>query len=236
VAYIAHELRTPLATQRALLELALADPDADAKLWKEIGRDVLDACKEQERLLASCLALSRSQSGAVTRSETVDLAAAAAIRLGALDLRDFTVTESLEPALTTGDPDLIERLLDNLLTNAVRHNRAGGSIDIVTRSIEPQALLTVENTGPPIPAGEITRLFEPFRQLPSQDARSPGGLGLGLAVAKAVADAHGAVIRAHARTSGGLRIDVTFPPAREQPAVYIRGHEGLLIGLAEQTG
>jgi signal transduction histidine kinase len=218
LAFIAHELRTPLATQRALLELALADPEADAELWQEIGSDVLDACKEQERLLESCLALSRSQS-AVTRSETVDLATAVATRLGALDLRSVTVTKSLEQALTTGDPDLIERLLDNLLTNAVRHNRVGGSIEVTTRSIEPQTLLTVENTGPPIPAGEITRLFEPFQQLTSQNTSSPRGLGLGLAVAKAVATAHGAVISAHARPSGGLRIDVVFPPAHDQPGV-----------------
>jgi signal transduction histidine kinase len=208
-AYIAHELRTPLATQRALLELALADPDADAELWQEIGRDVLDACKKQERLLESCLALSRSQS-AVLSIETVDLAAAVAIRLGLLDLRAFAVTESLQRAPTAGDPDLIERLLDNLLTNAARHNHVGGSIEVTTRSIGSRVCLTIENTGPPVPAGELTRLFEPFRQLSSQNAGSPGGLGLGLAVAKAVADTHGAVIRACARPAGGLRIDVVF--------------------------
>lgn len=60
-AYIAHELRTPLATQRALLELALADPDADTEAWREIGTDVLDACSQQEQLLDACLALSRSR-------------------------------------------------------------------------------------------------------------------------------------------------------------------------------
>jgi signal transduction histidine kinase len=212
-AYIAHELRTPLATQRALLELALADPDADAALWREIGSDVLDACNKQERLLDSCLALSRSQA-TVSRSETIDLAAAVASRLGVLDLRSCTVTENLEEALTAGNPDLIERLLDNLLTNAVGHNRVGGSIEVTTRTIEPQALLTVENTGRPVPADQITRLFEPFQQLSSRSACSPGGLGLGLAVARAVADAHGAVIRARARPSGGLRIDVVFPPVR----------------------
>jgi signal transduction histidine kinase len=122
--YVAHELRTPLATQRALLELALADPDTDAELWQEIGSDVLDACKQQERLLESCLALSRSQ-GAVTLSETVDLAAAVATRLRALDLRSFTVTENLAQAPTIGDPELIERLLDrrtrsNTIASAAR--------------------------------------------------------------------------------------------------------------------
>jgi signal transduction histidine kinase len=148
-AYIAHELRTPLATQRALLELALADPSASTQLWQEIGSEVLDACKEQERLLESCLVLSRSQ-GALTRSETVNLAAVAGTRLAALDLQGVTVTvsERLEPALTTGDSDLIERLLDNLLTNAVRHNSVDGWIAVTTRSIEQRALLTVRPKHP----------------------------------------------------------------------------------------
>ena len=63
-AYVAHELRTPLATQRALLELALADRDADVASWREIGEDVLGACRQQERLLEACLTLARSQGGA----------------------------------------------------------------------------------------------------------------------------------------------------------------------------
>ena len=74
VAYVAHELRTPLATQRALLELALADPEADAASWCEIAGEVLEACMQQERLLDACLSLARSGSG-LSRRETVDLGA-----------------------------------------------------------------------------------------------------------------------------------------------------------------
>jgi signal transduction histidine kinase len=66
-AYVAHELRTPLATQQALLELALNDPHADAETWREIGTDVLDACRQQEQLLDACLALSRSGTGPSVR-------------------------------------------------------------------------------------------------------------------------------------------------------------------------
>src|SRR5258708_38343165 len=72
-ACVAHELRTPLATQRALLELALADPNGDMASWREIGEDVLGACKQQERLLQACLALARSQYRP-HRCEPVDLA------------------------------------------------------------------------------------------------------------------------------------------------------------------
>ena len=211
-AYIAHELRTPLATQRVLLELALADPDADVTGWQEIGEDVLGACKQQERLLEACLALARSQTG-LTRCETLDLGSVVADLLRAGDPGDLTMRSKLESAPTTGDPALIERLVDNLLENAVRHNRPDGWIEVTTRQSETNAWLTVENTGPPIPVGWLMRLFEPFQQITDHGPHPAGGLGLGLAVTKAVADAHDAHITAHARPGGGLRVEVAFPPA-----------------------
>lgn len=211
-AYIAHELRTPLATQRALLELALADPDADLADWQEIGADVLDACKQQERLLEACLALARSQAG-LTRCETLDVGSLVANLLRAGDPGGLTVRSKLEPAPTSGDPALIERLIDNLLGNAVRHNRPGGWVEVTTRQSGTSAWVTVENTGPSIPASALPRLFEPFQQIADQETHGAGGLGLGLAVAKAIADAHGALVTAHAREGGGLRVEVAFPSA-----------------------
>ena len=90
-AYIAHELRNPLATQRALLELVLADPDADVAAWREVGHDVLAACKQQERVLAACIALSRSDAGLPHR-ELVDLEAMIAEVLRSTDLQGHTAT------------------------------------------------------------------------------------------------------------------------------------------------
>jgi signal transduction histidine kinase len=180
-AYIAHELRTPLATQRALLELALADPHADATSWQEIGADVLDACKQQERLLEACLALARSQTG-LTRCERLDLGSIVADLLGARDPGALRVRSKLESAPTTGDPALIERLVDTLLGNAVRHNMPGGWVEVTTRRSGTQARVTVENTGPSVPACALTQLFEPFRQMGGEGRRVAGGLGPGLAV------------------------------------------------------
>ncbi len=217
-AYIAHELRNPLATQRALLELALADRDADTATWREIASEVLDACKQEERLLEACLALSRSQAG-LGQCELVDLASLTAKLLRTTDLNGFTARVRLEPALTTGVPSLIERLLDNLLTNAVRHNQAGGWIALASGSSRSQALFTIENPGRLVPVDELARLFEPFQQLSPPNTRSANGFGLGLAVVKAVADAHDARISAHARSSGGLRVELVFP-IPSQP----RGH------------
>jgi signal transduction histidine kinase len=210
--YIAHELRTPLATQRALLELALADPDADTAAWRDVGEDVLGACRQQERLLDACLALSRSRGG-LSRCETVDLGSVVAGLVRTRDLRGLSARSSLERALTIGDPDLIERLVDNLLGNAVGHNRVGGWIEVTTRRSGTKALFTVENTGPPIPARELTRPFEPFQQLAAWNTRAAGGLGLGLAVVTAVVDAHDALVTARARPGGGLRVEVAFAAA-----------------------
>ena len=209
-AYIAHELRNALATQRALLELALTDPDADIAAWREVGHDVLAACKQQERVLTACITLSRSEAE-LGPCEIVDLAAIIADLLQSTDLQGHTATVSLEPAPTTGDPVLIERLLDNLLANAVRHNDSSGWIAITAGTKARRAVISIENTGTPIPADELARLFEPFEQI-----HPPGphaGLGLGLAVVKAIADAHGAHITAHARPGGGLRLEVGFPLA-----------------------
>lgn len=206
-AYVAHELRTPLATQRALLELALADENADVSSWREIGEDVLGACEQQERLLESCLTLARTQ-GRQQRCEPVDLAAVTAEALQALDPSGIERTVVLDPAWTAGDRDLLERLAANLASNAIRHNVACGRIEVATRIRSGRAHLIVANTGPLVPAAELERLFEPFQRT---DSNRSDGLGLGLAIVRAIADAHGASVIAEARIRGGLRIDVAFP-------------------------
>jgi signal transduction histidine kinase len=204
-AFVAHELRTPLATQRALLELALGDPKIDVVTWREIGEEVLGACNQQERLIDACLTLARSHSRA-QRCEPVDLAAIAADTLRAHDRRSLTTVVALEPARTTGDPDLVERLVVNLVSNAIRHNLPEGRIAVATRTASGRAVLSVANTGPPIPPTEIPRLFQPFQRLGSAD-----GLGLGLAIVQAIADTHDATVTARARTGGGLGVKVRFP-------------------------
>jgi signal transduction histidine kinase len=208
-AYVAHELRTPLATQRALLELALDDPRTDATAWREIGEDVLRACNQQERLLEACLTLARSK-GRRRRREPVDLAAVAAGALRDHDPNGLERVVALEPAWTAGDPELIERLAANLVSNATRHNLLGGWIEVATRTESGRAHLTVANTGPRVPAGELRRLFEPFQRLAPQQGTAEG-IGLGLPIVQAVAAAHRAVMTARARAGGGLGIDVAFP-------------------------
>lgn len=212
-ACVAHELRTPLATQQALLELALADPNADVAMWREIGEDVLGACKQQERLLEACLTLARSQ-GRTQLCEPVDLAAVADEALRTDDLSGLESVVVLEPTWTTGDPDLLGRLAANLVSNAIRHNIVGGRIEVATRAESGRAVLSVANTGPLIPAGELQRLFQPFQRLDSNSRSAGDGVGLGLAIVEAIADLHDATLTAQALTGGGLEIDVAFPRCR----------------------
>jgi signal transduction histidine kinase len=211
-ACVAHELRTPIALQRALVEVTLADPDADAAALRQMGERVVASCARQQRLIDALLGLVRSGRGPARR-EPVDIAAIAAEALRAHDLSELGSVVVLERAWTTGDPDLLERLAANLVSNAIRHNIVDGRIGVATRAGSGRAVLSVANTGPPIPAGELQRLFQPFQRLAPHPPGTGEGVGLGLAIVQVIADGHDAVVTAQARPGGGLRIDVGFPAA-----------------------
>lgn len=209
-AYVAHELRTPLTTQRALLELALGDLNTTADCWREIGEEVLEACHQQEHLLDACLALARGRC-AEGRRDALDLGPLVGELVQSHSDARVELRATLKPAPVAGDAGMIERLVDNLLGNARRHNIQPGWIEITTGKAGATSLLTVENSGPLIPESEVARLFEPFQRYATSQPRMTEGLGLGLVVTKAVADAHDAVISARARANGGLRVEVAFP-------------------------
>jgi signal transduction histidine kinase len=218
-AYIAHELRTPLALQRALLELTLADPLADNGSWREVAEEVLAACLQQERLLEACLTLARSRCGLMCRERT-DLAAIVAEALRAHDLSELESVVAIESAIVAGEPVLVERLAVNLVSNAVRHNLPGGRIEVATRTEAGRAVLVLANSGRCIPATEVGLLFRPFHRLGSHARPPSGGIGLGLPIVQAIAEAHGAHLMAEALSGGGLRVEVRFAEVAErvQPA------------------
>jgi signal transduction histidine kinase len=205
-----------LATQRALLELTLTDPLADIARWRDVARDVLDACLQQERLLEACLALARSRCEA-PRRRPVDLGAIANEALRTHDPCGIQRVLALEPAWTTGDPSLLARLAANLVSNAVRHNIVGGRVEVATRTVSGRAVLAIANTGPLIPVGELERIFQPFHRLNSTARYFSDGVGLGLAIVQAIAEAHHAIVTARPRAGGGLEIDVSFAASPEQP-------------------
>jgi signal transduction histidine kinase len=209
-AYVAHELRAPLALQRTLVEVALTDPDADAASLRKMGERVIASCTRQQQLIDALLDLVRSGHG-VRRREAVDLAAITAGAMRNHDLAGLGRAVALEPAWTTGDPDLLARLVGNLISNAVRYNLVDGWVEVATRVEPGRAVLSVANTGQAVPAGELERIFQPFQRLGPFRTDAATGAGLGLAVVRSIADAHGAMVDPQARPSGGLRIDIRFP-------------------------
>jgi signal transduction histidine kinase len=215
VANASHELRTPLAGLRTLLEVTLADPGADAGTLRSACQEALALGGHQERLVQALLTLATSERG-ITRRDTLDLAQAAA---GVLASRrdqaaetGVDLAEHLMPAVTAGDPGLIESLIANLIDNAIRHNHPGGHVQVTTQTSGPQATLTVINSGPVIPGDQIQRLFQPFQRL-APDRNGPrDGYGIGLAIVNAVTQAHHATLTTSARPEGGLSITVRFAP------------------------
>jgi len=208
-----HELRTPLTRERTLLQVTLADPGSTASRWQAVSRELLASNAEQEHLIEAMLTLASSEAGSGER-EPLDLAVVTAQALAvprpAIAELGLEVQADLEPALVAGDPLLVQQLVANLVDNAVRHNRAGGNVQVSTGTSPDGAILAVANSGPVIPAGEVGRLFQPFQRFGPRPARRDGGHGLGLSIVGAIAKAHGATVTARTRADGGLSVEVTF--------------------------
>lgn len=214
LAYAAHELRGEITLQLALAEVALADPNPDPAALRTLGEQVAAACGRQERLLEALLTLARSEHGRLRR-EPVDLATTAAQVLQTHAHPGLTSSTTLEPARTAGDPLLIERLVANLIDNAIHHNIPDGRLDVVTHTAAGRASVAIANTGPVIPTGELPRLFQPFQRLSPHPRPCADGIGLGLAIVQAIADAHHATITARPQIGGGLRIKIGFLAERQ---------------------
>jgi signal transduction histidine kinase len=216
VANASHELRSPLARQRALIQVALADPDASFTSLQTAHERVLASEQQLEQMIDGLLTLTRGQAR-VERREHLDLAdltsealigrESDAAGLG-LEVRATLVTAPAE-----GDPRLVERLIANLIDNAVRHNIPGGHVAITTGTRDRHAFVSIANTGPTVPPDEIQSLFQPFERLGGARTRHDTGHGLGLSIVQAIANAHRAELTARARNGGGLIFEVSFPPA-----------------------
>jgi signal transduction histidine kinase len=215
VANASHELRTPLARSRAIAEVALGDPDATTGSLRRSHRRVLAAGEQQERLIEALLTLARSERGLAQR-DPFDLArvveSVVAARRPEADLRGLDLHATLEPAMTTGDPGLAERLVANLVDNALSHNHEEGALEVATSMQDGGAVLSVVNTGPRIPPDQIERLLQPFQRLAVDRTDHGEGIGLGLSIVNAIVTAHGASLTVTALALGGLRIEVGFPP------------------------
>ncbi|GAA2414896.1 HAMP domain-containing sensor histidine kinase [Actinomadura vinacea] len=219
VANASHELRTPLAINRTLVDVALRRPDATDDV-RRLGESLLVVNGRHERLIDGLLTLAGGEN-AVTDPSPLDLADVAGHVLdqaaGEAAGRGLTVERRTGPAPAAGDPVLVERLVQNLVENAIRHNHDAGELRVTTGRRDGWAELVVSNSGPVVPGYEVETIFEPFRRLRQDRVRSDRGSGLGLSIVRAVATAHHGTVAAEPRAGGGLVVTVRLP-ARDRTA------------------
>lgn len=231
VANASHELRTPLAVIQTELDVTLSDPDAAADELRRMGEVVRDATNRAQRLVDALLALARLQgregqglelSEMVTLNELIPNAVAAAQAEAAV--RGITISAEGEPVWTTGDPRLLERVIGNLVENAVRYNVPGGWVRIETENVGvgPSRLsrVVVLNSGVSVRPDEVEGLFDAFRR-GGRARTGQRGAGLGLSIVRAIVDAHHGSIEATAQPAGGLRVEISLPASAAHAATLI---------------
>jgi signal transduction histidine kinase len=220
VSNASHELRTPLARQRTVVQVALADPHATVNTLREAHESVLASGEEEERLVEALLTLTRGRAGLGQR-ELLDLATVTELvlltRTGEAEHRGIQIHSTLGAAPARGDGRLVERLVANLMDNALRHNVEHGRIDVSTQRRDGQAVVSVINTGPVVPPTELDRLLLPFQRMGSDRTGQREGSGLGLSIVLAIAEAHDARLRLRSNPDGGLDVEVAFPLAGWPP-------------------
>lgn len=226
VANAAHELRTPLTVEHALLEESLIDRDATVESFRSNFERLLVLSEQQARLLESLLTLSSSERG-LDHREPIDLAELAGEAVlgcrGRAERHGLRVDSAIGHAATYGDSALVERLIVNLLDNAIGYNVPDGWVKVVTRVEGEHAVVRVANSGKVVPPERVGRLFEPFQRL--DRTAGDGHHGLGLSIVRSIAAAHGATVTAHARSVGGLVVEVSFP-LRTAARPSARHHNG----------
>jgi signal transduction histidine kinase len=214
VAWASHDLRTPLASLRAMVE-ALEDGLASQEEYLPAIREQLDTLS---LLVEDLFELARIDAGVLTLElHDARLGDLVSSCLRALDAearaRNIHLAADVDPADPTVRiaPEKIERVLLNLLTNAVRHTPSDGAVSVVVRPEPERVVVAVEDTGAGLTPTAARRMFERFWRDDEARTRSTGGAGLGLAIARGLVQAHGGAMWAENRSSGGARVAFTLP-------------------------
>jgi signal transduction histidine kinase len=211
-----HELRTPLAVQRVLAEVAMEDPDAGTNL-RRLGAQLLRVNERSERLIEGMLVLAESDRGVPGKmSVQLDELARSVLEAHAelADKHKVELRQQFRARSVPGDPVLLERLITNLVANAIVYNEPGGWAEV---TVGAQPAITVSNSGQHVPAEEVPALFEPFRRLGADRVSHADGVGLGLSIVRSIATAHHGTIHARARPEGGLAIAIDLPANPSYP-------------------
>lgn len=227
VANASHELRTPLMLSQSLLQVALANPDITLDSLRAACQEAIEAGKDQAQLIETLLTLARSQRG-LDHRQPVNLTAVVNDALNAHEpsaaARGLEVNAAVDHAEVSGDAHLINRLVSNLLDNAIRYNITGGRVEVKLTAGTTEATLSVSNTGPHVPPHQVSRLLEPFQRAAPDRTASPNGLGLGLSIVADIANAHGAGLEVRPRPEGGLTVAVRFPAQPDEPDMVATPH------------
>lgn len=203
-----HELRTPLAVQRTLVEVAVVTGEQD---MSRLAAQLLVVNERNERLIEGLLVLAESDRGLPgTEPVRLDLLAGEVLDRFAEQAGEHEVTLARDLAERTvaGDPVLLERLVSNLVRNAITYNEPGGTVDV---TVGGEPALTVQNTGQRVPAEAVPALFEPFRRLTAERVNHHGGAGLGLSIVRSIVAAHDGTVSASPGKRGGLTVTVHLP-------------------------
>jgi signal transduction histidine kinase len=216
VAWASHDLRTPIASIQAMLEAledGLAEPERYVPAMREQIRTLsllVDDLFELARIDAGVLTLEIEETPLPRLIESClrGLEAEAHARRVALEAH----MDGAIPAVRCA-PDKVERVLFNLLTNALRHTPSDGSVAVVVEPLREEVQVTVEDTGAGMPADSLRRMFDRFWRGDPARSRETGGAGLGLAIARGLVEAQGGRIWAENRPNGGAKISFTLPAA-----------------------
>jgi len=238
VANASHELRTPLTTMRASLDVAEAKPGPVPTATIALAGRPRTELDQVERLLEGFLTLARAQHGALPGRETFAfgnvVSAALAARAGDFAAKNLTVQHAGGgDGRVEGSETLLRRMVDNVVDNAIGHNRDGGWIRVAAGADGAMARLVVETGGDVLDHQQVAQLAQPFRRLGAERTGSDSGAGLGLSIVAAIAEAHGGTLDLQARAEGGLRVGIALPlaaPARpgERAATAVAARAGAL--------
>ena len=228
IAAVSHDLRTPV-TALQLLADAVGDEIGDPEMRREYIRRLGVHVRALGALIDDLFELTRIEAGEVAwtlRQVQIDelveetvAAMAPAAQAGGVDVR-----AEIDPALAPAhaNPERIQRVLFNLIQNAIRHTPADGSVTVRAASADGSVEIEVADTGEGISAGDRERIFEPFVQGADRSARTDGSAGLGLAISRAIVEAHGGRIWVVADDSvgptAGARVRFSLPRAATEPA------------------
>ena len=225
VANASHELRTPLATMRVSLDVAVAKPGPVPPGTITLADQVRAELDKVDQLLDGLLVLARAQHGALPGRAVLPLdyvvSAALAAQEDAITARNLTMqhVSGSDGIWVEGSQPLLRRMADNVIGNAVCHNRDGGWIRITTTAGNGAARLTIENGGDILDPAQAAGLAQPFRRLGADRTGSDDGAGLGLSIVAAITQAHRGSLQLHARPGGGLKVTITLPLAPRAAAI-----------------